>query len=129
MHPAVKVMGDEGKRVVEQRLAEEHEAKKVLADLEKIGPEGAGFDELWHRFKLAVLTHANAEERELFPILEREKDQQNLQRMTDALVTAEKLAPTHAHPHAPESAIGNLLTGPFVAIADRVRDAIRGKAA
>ena len=129
VHPAAKATGDEGKRVVEQRLAEEHEAKKMLSELEKIGPEGAGFDERWNRFKVAVLAHAEAEEHQLFPILEREKDQKNLQWMTDALVTAEKLAPTHAHPHAPESAIGNMLTGPFVAIADRVRDAIRGKAA
>src|SRR4051812_34712701 len=129
VHPAVKATGDDGKRVVEQRLAEENEAKKTLSELEKIGPDGAGFDELWNRFKVAVLAHANAEEQQVFPILEREKDQQNLQRMTDALVTAEKLAPTHPHPHAPESGIGNMLTGPFVAIADRVRDVIRGKAA
>ena len=109
VHPAAKATGDEGKRVVDQRLAEEHEAKKMLSELEKIGPEGAGFDERWNRFKVAVLAHAEAEEHQLFPILEREKDQKNLQRMTDALVTAEKLAPTHAHPHAPESAIGNML--------------------
>ena len=83
VHPAAKATGDEGKRVVDQRLAEEHEAKKMLSELEKIGPEGAGFDERWNRFKVAVLAHAEAEEHQLFPILEREKDQKNLQRMTD----------------------------------------------
>jgi hypothetical protein len=40
---------------------------------------------------------------------------------------AEKFAPTHAHRMAPESAVGNLLVGPFVAMVDRVRDAIRDR--
>jgi hypothetical protein len=37
-------------------------------------------------------------------------------------VTAEMVAPTHAHRFAPESATGNLLLGPAVALFDRVRD-------
>ena len=45
--------------------------------------------------------------------------------MRTALEKAEKMAPTHPHTHGPESAIGNMIVGPFVAVADRVRDAIR----
>jgi hypothetical protein len=36
---------------------------------------------------------------------------------------AEGMAPTRPHKAAPESAVGNLLVGPFVAMVDRVRDA------
>ena len=39
--------------------------------------------------------------------------------------SAENTAPTHAHSMSPESATGNIAVGPFVAIADRARDAIR----
>jgi hypothetical protein len=38
---------------------------------------------------------------------------------------AQRMAPTRAHGHSPESATGNVVLGPFVAVADRTRDAIR----
>ncbi len=43
--------------------------------------------------------------------------------------TAEKMAPTHPHAHGPTSAVGNLVVGPFVAVADTVGDALRGNKA
>jgi hypothetical protein len=36
---------------------------------------------------------------------------------------AKKVAPTHPHPHAPNSPPGNLAVGPVLALVDRVRDA------
>ena len=39
-----------------------------------------------------------------------------------SFVTAQWIAPTHAHRFAPESATGNLLLGPAVAFVDRLRD-------
>ncbi len=45
--------------------------------------------------------------------------------MATGLGAAESLAPTHAHPHGPESAIANIVVGPFVAVAEKVQDAIR----
>ena len=48
-----------------------------------------------------------------------------LQQMARGLEVAEGIAPTHPHKTAPESAIGNMLVGPFVSMIDRVRDAIR----
>jgi hypothetical protein len=44
--------------------------------------------------------------------------------MTGAIKVAERMAPTHPHPHGPDGPIGNLLVGPFVGMVDRVRDAI-----
>ena len=61
----------------------------------------------------------------MFPLLERTVDEEQLRRMTSALKVAEGVAPTHPHKAAPESAVGNMVVGPFVAIVDRVRDAIR----
>ena len=125
VYPALRSIGPEGERIAEARKAEEAEAKQSLSDLEKLGVEGRGFALQFQAFRDDVLAHAEAEEHEVFPLLRRTLDADKLESMRTALERAEKLAPTHPHPHGPESAIGNLVVGPFVAVADRVRDAIR----
>lgn len=125
IYPAIRNQGEDGNRIASARLGEEDQAKKMLADLEKLGPNSTEFDELFTEFRTAVEAHADSEEREVFPLLERTTDDDQLRRMASALKVAETIAPTHPHKLAPESAVGNLLVGPFVAIVDRVRDAIR----
>ena len=125
VHPMARTISDTADEVVRARLDEEREAKQMLADLEKIGVGGAQFDEKLRAFQAAVEAHAAAEEREVFPLLDREKDADMLRTMANALLAAEKIAPTHPHPHGPESAVGNIVVGPVVAVMDRVRDAIR----
>jgi hemerythrin superfamily protein len=126
VHPMGRSVGDEGERVVQARLAEEDEAKQALADLEKIGPGGADFDGRVALFRRAVESHADAEERELFPLLEAHCDHDQLVRMAARIQIAEKMAPTHPHPHGPNTSVGNLIVGPFAAMVDRVRDALTG---
>jgi hypothetical protein len=70
-----------------------------------------------------VKSHAASEEAEVFPLILR-TDQKGRAEMAKAFLLAEKMAPTHAHRMAPESATGNMLMGPFVAMIDKVRDAI-----
>ena len=127
VYPALRSTGDQGERVAERRIAEESEAKQALSDLEKIGVDGEGFDPQLEQLRSAVLAHAEAEEREVFPLLRGSIDTDKLQSMGKALLMAEKMAPTHPHPHGPDGAIGNMVVGPFVAVVDRVRDAIRGR--
>jgi hemerythrin superfamily protein len=126
VHPIARRAGGDANAVVEARLAEEGEAKTMLSELEALGPSGDGFDHKFSQFRSAVLAHAEAEEHQLFPLLEKAVDEDTLRSMTSSLKMAEKMAPTHPHPHAPESAVGNMVLGPFVAVADRVRDALRG---
>ena len=54
-------------------------------------------------------------------------DADTLQSMRTAFETAERMAPTHPHPPGPESALGNMLVGRFVAVVDKVRDALRSE--
>ena len=124
VYPAVATSGDEGRAIAEARRQEEDQAKKMLSDLEKLDLSSAAFDQQLGAVQQAVLSHAAAEEREVFPLLRQEQDPARLQRMTSALKVAECLAPTHPHKTAPESAVGNLLVGPFVAMVDRTRDAL-----
>ena len=73
-----------------------------------------------------MLTHARNEEREVFPRLRQSQNAERLEQMAKTVVAAEAVAPTHPHPHGPESAVGNMAVGPFVAVVDRLRDALRG---
>jgi hemerythrin superfamily protein len=122
VHPAARKISDAGERAVEARLEEENEAKKMLSNLEKMSVGDEQFDKQFAAFRAAVLEHAEAEETEIFLLLESKLDRHDLTEMADSLLIAEEMAPTHPHPHGPESAMGNLLLGPFVAMADKVRD-------
>lgn len=124
VHPQVRRV-DGGEGVVQRRLDEESEAKKVLASLEDMDPSTDEFLAQIREFQSSVVDHAEHEEQEELPLLSRTTDQDQRRRMASALQTAESMAPTHPHPHAPETATGNLVVGPFAAIADRVRDALR----
>jgi hemerythrin superfamily protein len=125
VYPALRKTGGEGERVAEARKSEEDEAKTLLSDLERIGVGGEGFDAQLEAVRMAVLEHAASEEREVFPLLRQSLDPETLEKMRTSFETAEAMAPTHPHPHGPESAAGNMLVGPFVAVVDKVRDALR----
>jgi hemerythrin superfamily protein len=123
VYPAIRKMGDRGTQVADARTAEEDEAKKVLARLEGMDTASDEFTQAFMSFRADVEAHAEAEETEVFPLL-MESDEEGRAKMGEAFELAEKMAPTHAHRMAPEGAVANLLVGPFVAMVDKVRDAI-----
>lgn len=126
VHPlARKAKG--GDSIVEPRLVEEDQGKKLLADLEKAGVDSPTFTAKFAELRTAVLAHAEHEEQEEHPLIRREVDDNARQSAATTFRAAEKLAPTHAHANAPESAVGNMTVGLFVTVADRVRDALRGE--
>jgi hemerythrin superfamily protein len=125
VHPmAARVLG---KKLIEERLREEHEAKRALAELEALGTGSLEFGTKLRLLHTSVLAHAEAEEHEELAKLADALEQGQLVRMRRAVEIAEALAPTH--PHAGfESATANLLVWPFASIFDRARDVIAGKA-
>ncbi len=125
VYPAVRKMVDDGDTLADARTAEEDEAKKGLSELESLGVEDPDFDAKLASVKQLLLTHAENEEREVFPELRESHSRDQLETMARGVQVAESVAPTRPHPHGPESALGNMVVGPFVAVADRVRDAIR----
>ena len=123
VHPlARKIGGDKAERVVADRLAEEREATKTLKKLEDLGSDGDQFATHLTMFQRAVHEHAEAEEHELFPLIDAECSQQDLANLADAILAGEQLAPTHAHPHAGQNPIALMLVGPFAAMIDKSRD-------
>jgi hemerythrin superfamily protein len=123
LRPVTKATGDQGKRIAEERIAEENEAKQVLADLEKLDPESDTFLTEFGAFAADVLEHATNEEQKEFPLVRRENDADRLGKLGTAMEKVEKVAPTHPHPSA-KSAPVTLALGPFASILDRARDAI-----
>lgn len=126
VHPAARRVLDGGNDgLVDDRLAEENEAKQLLSQLEDLQPSDPRFLELLEDLRLAVLAHARSEERYEFMQLRDKTDAATLQMMAAAVKAAEKSAPTHPHAGV-ESAATNLAAGPIAAIVDRVKDAVRG---
>ena len=123
VHPVARRSLDNGDKVIDARLEEENEGKKMLQALEKMGPSAQGFDVLFAEFRRAVLEHAEHEEREEFPEL-RTHSAAESKVMSAAIKAAEAIAPTHPHPGV-ETGTKNLLAGPFAAVADRTKDVVR----
>jgi hemerythrin superfamily protein len=124
IYPELRARGDREATIVDARTNEEDAAKKALAGLEGMDITAATFEQAFATFREDVEMHAEREEREVLPVLEDTTDERR-RTMGQMFRLAEATAPTHAHRMAPESAVGNLMVGPFVAVVDRVRDAIR----
>jgi iron-sulfur cluster repair protein YtfE (RIC family) len=123
VHPlARRVGGDTAAGIVDARLAEEREATKTLNELEKLGANGDQFATRLTMFQRAVHEHAEAEEHQLFPLIDSGCSQQDLADLADAILAGEQLAPTHAHPHAGQNPIALMVVGPFAAMVDKTRD-------
>lgn len=124
VYPAVRGETSAASDIVEARKDEEDQAKKALSALEQQDPASDEFAAAFTELRRDVEAHATKEEAQVLPLLSR-SDPGRLQAMGKAFAAAEAMAPTHPHAAAPESAVGNMLVGPFVAMVDRVRDVIR----
>ena len=96
----------------------------MMAKLESLDFDTREFSSVFEEFRRAVLTHAEREENEVFPLL-RQLDPGKLTPMATLVDSAKKAAPTHPHPHVPGTATANLLAGPAAAVVDRTRDSLR----
>jgi hemerythrin superfamily protein len=125
LHPEARRTLDDGDQVVDARLDEENQAKRMLEDLERVGPDAPNFLILLEQLKQAVLEHAEHEERDEFPQFKERHPAYQREAMGKAVKVAEALAPTHPHAGV-ESATANTLVGPYAAMLDRSRDVLKG---
>lgn len=125
VHPRVKHDLAPLSCIADDRLAEEKEAKKALIELEDLDVASPEFTSKLRTLRDAVVEHAEHEENEEFTIVVRQLTSDDLEQMVRAVKLAELIAPTMPHPDL-ESRAANVLVGPFVAMVDRVRDAIVG---
>ena len=69
VYPALRTLGSEAAAVADQRIAEEKEAEKVIADLLTKDTASDEFAQAFKKFRDAVEKHASAEESQVFPLL------------------------------------------------------------
>jgi hemerythrin superfamily protein len=123
VHPRARRATAAGDTIVDARLKEEHEAKELLSQIEKLDISSQQFVDELTKLREAVLDHAQHEENEEFPVLQEELDADDLKRMGSAVRVAEAIAPTRPHAGV-ESAKLNFAVGPFASMLDRARDLI-----
>jgi hemerythrin superfamily protein len=124
VYPTMKTKLEEG-RLTGEMIAEEHEAKQLLARVEKLATGFFAFPAALAELETRVLAHAGHEERTVFPKLQQGLPAEERQRLAADFHYAAAKAPSHAHAHSPESAVGNAMVGPVLATIDRMRDATR----
>ncbi|MGH8980979.1 MAG: hemerythrin domain-containing protein [Acidimicrobiales bacterium] len=112
-----------GDAVADARIGEQSEAEQQLAKMEKMDAEAPEFVHELATLKAAVLTHAKAEEDTAFSMLRSGVPPEELIVLGARYTKAKDAAPTHPHPHAPDTPPGNVVLGPVAALLDRVRDA------
>lgn len=125
--PAVKRLGADGLRVAEIGLEQEAEADQVLADLDRLQPDDAGFEQRVTDFVSAARAHIAYEEAHAWPLLQATIDAGAAQALGDQISQAKKLAPTRPHPHVPPQPGAAKTAGPVAGVADRLRDALTGR--
>lgn len=116
---------DAGEAIAEARIKEESEAEALLKEMEKLDAASAEFGQKLKKLHTEVERHATAEETEEFPKVERAESPERLQQMGKLYEAAKAMAPTRPHPSTPNTATANILVGPFAAVMDRARDAVR----
>ncbi|WNG86495.1 hemerythrin domain-containing protein [Mycobacterium sp. ITM-2016-00317] len=124
VHPRVRRKAEGGAQIVDERLAEEHDAKVMLRDIEQLPIDSADFSKALIHLQGAVLEHAKHEEELEFTALEAAVSDDELAKLGQAVAVAERIAPTHPHPGV-ESAAANFAAGPFASVLDRARDALK----
>ncbi|GAA3012097.1 hemerythrin domain-containing protein [Streptosporangium longisporum] len=124
VHPYARRKIEGGDAVVDDRLAEENEAKQLLTTMDKAGADDPEFLTNLAVLRAAVMAHARSEERYEFTQLRAQTSQAERRAMAAGVKAAEAIAPTHPHAGV-ESATKNLLVGTPVAMMDRARDVIR----
>jgi hemerythrin superfamily protein len=125
VHPLARTLPSAGgDAMVDDRLAEERQAKEMLTTLIDGGVDADGFESALLLLRNSVLMHARHEERYEFPHLRQHVPADRLVALAAGLRAAEAVAPTRPHPGA-ESATANAVLGGPLAVMDRVRDAVR----
>lgn len=125
VHPLSRTLPGDNDALIDERLAEERQAKETLKVLIEGGVDADGFDEGVLLLRTSVLQHARYEERYEFPRLRQHVPPGRLRQLATAVRAAEAAAPTRPHPGT-ESATANAVLGIPLAAVDRIRDAIRG---
>lgn len=126
LYPLMRKVLPDGDQLVDDALQEHQEAKELLSTIDGSDPESPEVRQAWDELVATIEHHVQDEEGQDFPKLREAVGQEQLYELGDKLAKAKAMAPTHPHPHAPNTPPGNMVVGGVAAVIDRVRDALRG---
>jgi iron-sulfur cluster repair protein YtfE (RIC family) len=125
LYPAMRQALPDGETLVQEAIDEHQQVKEDLSAIER-ADSPTERDPLLRQLIADVRHHVEEEETELFPKLRASIGSVELREMGGKLASAKKMAPTHPHPHAPNTPPGNIVGGAAAAVIDKARDALRG---
>jgi hemerythrin superfamily protein len=128
VYPALRKSAPNGDAIADACMAEQSEAEEELDQMEKVQGDARSLRPKLQKLRTAVLEHAQHEERDAFSLLESSCSREELVQLGQKYEKALSAAPTHPHPHAPDTPPGNTVMGPMAALVDKVRDAMKGAA-
>lgn len=114
-----------GEDVVVARIQEQSTAEAKLDEIENIKDLNLRLEQL-KNLENEVLEHAEEEEKTVYRMLAEHCTLDELESMGQRFLRVKALAPTHPHPAAPDTPPANVVIGPAVGLADRLRDAVKG---
>ena len=125
LYPEVGAATGDGAAAIVPRLREQAETEQMLAQMETLDPRTPEFTAALAELSTAVINHAEAEERQIFPLLRGGEDPDALFELAARYEQAKQRGPTRPHPHVPDTPPANKILGPITALFDRARDAVR----
>ena len=122
VYPAMRKHLPDGEEAVQHDISEHKEIEKTLKKLEGVSADDAEFTQLLGQLETILRDHVDDEENKQFPGLRAQIPREDLVGMAKKVEAAKKIAPTRAHPLAPNNPVFHKLVGPGVGLVDRLRD-------
>lgn len=127
VYPLIRAKVDGGSAMADEAIDEHQEAKRLLADLEKLDAGSAEHGKAMEALIETIRHHVEEEEADVFPKLRDEVSASTLDKLGTLVEQAKKVVPTHPHPLVPGTATAQLVAGPWAATVDKVRDLLGGR--
>jgi hemerythrin superfamily protein len=127
VYPAMREHLPDGEQAVKHDIEEHKQLEETMKQLEAADAAEPRFDSLVREMTEQLRHHVHDEETEQFPTLRERIPREELVRLREKVDTAKKLAPTRAHPSAPNSELFHKLAGPGVGMVDRLRDRLTNR--
>jgi hemerythrin-like domain-containing protein len=125
--PTVRERLEDGNQLADEAIAQESEAKSILARLDKLTSTDEEFTALIAEFIPAARAHIAFEESQIWPTLRAALSSAEAEELGEKVRKAEDKGPTRPHPHTPANPAVLKTAGPVVAALDKLRDAVSGR--
>lgn len=124
LYPGIRDHVPNGDKLADHALEEHSEVRDLLTQVDEKDPADESVFATFTKILESVQHHVEEEEASLFPKLREHCSAEELHKMGEMLEKAESMAPTHPHPHTPDSQLGATVAGAAAGAMDKARDAL-----